>query len=493
MLYLSAQPDTTYFIWQLEIQLRNLLSLGVLKENIQVLIAYNQDLELNPDYQRFIDENKHLAQFYIYPDLRERPKYISSVRPNILKQHFMRFPELSEMTIMYHDSDILFSRIPKIEDVEKNDICYVSDTRNYLDINYIRATGNEDLLDEMLSIVGLSKEKLIQENEQTGGAQYILKGITTDFWEKVEEDSENLYVAMRNYNRKLWEKEYPEKRDYRSKKRGIQAWCADMWAVLWNLWLENKPVEIHLEMEFSWPYSAREDWNRLAIQHYSGNIEDKAKFFKKTEYLNYTPWYDTDLDIIPNTSCSYEIVKLIKARRMELDSERPAFPNKMILLKGETNDDKNKKLFTLYRNYITKYLDIKVMYLNGHNNTSTIIYKDPISMDKMNTLSPNCVFLIIPIDVLIPIEDIEKLLQQESDQAFKLNNAFVSDTLFAEAFSKMLDIQLLTENKSKFNESECSRCIELVDNNTFTNGVLKDQDTYTNIVELSVNNCFILN
>jgi len=218
MIYLSAQPDTTYFTWQLEIQLRNLNSLGVTKDKIHVLVAYNKVLGLNPSFQNFINENIHLANFFTYIDEREEPKYTSSVRPNILSQHFKLYPELSQEVIMYHDSDILFSRIPQINNLYEDEVCYVSDTRNYLDINYIRATSNENLLDEMLGIVGLTKEKLIQENEETGGAQYILKGITADFWEKVEVDSENLYVAMTDFNRKLWEKEYPEKKILEVKK-----------------------------------------------------------------------------------------------------------------------------------------------------------------------------------------------------------------------------------------------------------------------------------
>ncbi|MFZ4260630.1 hypothetical protein ACFRAE_01210 [Sphingobacterium sp. HJSM2_6] len=197
MIYLSAQPDTTYFIWQLEIQLRNFNSLGISKEKIQVLVAYNKDLGLNPAFQSFINENNHLANFYTYIDEREKPKYTSSVRPNILSQHFKLFPRLSQEVIMYHDSDVLFSRKPQIDHLYEDLVCYVSDTRNYLDINYIRQTASEDLLDEMLKIVGLAKEKLIAENEQTGGAQYILKGITCEFWNKVERDSEELYVRMK--------------------------------------------------------------------------------------------------------------------------------------------------------------------------------------------------------------------------------------------------------------------------------------------------------
>lgn len=449
MLYLSAQPDTIYFIWQLEIH-----SLHIQKENIHVLIAYNQDVGLNPDCQNLINENKHLAQFYIYPDLREKPKYSSSVRPNILKEHFRKFPELSEMAIMYHDSDILFSRIPKIEDVENSDICYVSDTRNYLDINYIRATSNEDLLDKMLSIVGLSKEKLIQENEQTGGAQYILKGITADFWEKVESDSENLYVAMKDFNGKLWEREYPEKRDYRSEKRGIQAWCADMWAVLWNLWLEDKPVQIHPEMGFSWPYSSIEDWNRLAIQHYSGNIEDKTKFFKKTEYLNYMPWYHKELDIIPETNCSYKIVELIKKRKEELDALRPEYNDIALVFDGRIATNHLLSNFETLATYVQKYLAIDLLLLVDDESLS--IHQNVLLPPQLKTLREKYERVIYFSNVLLlPIDDIENLLSKDKykDRNYIITDIYQVDSLFLEAFSKTLDSDLLELNKGKFNIS----------------------------------------
>lgn len=117
MLYISAQPDSTYFIWQLEVQLRNFNELGIKKKSIQVLASYDQKVGLNPDFQRFIDDNIHLAQFYTYPDLRDDPKYTVSIRHNALKQHFGKYPELENEILFFHDSDILFSRIPKIENV----------------------------------------------------------------------------------------------------------------------------------------------------------------------------------------------------------------------------------------------------------------------------------------------------------------------------------------------------------------------------------------
>lgn len=451
MLYLTAQPDKNYFIWQLEIQLRNLNNLGIPKNRIQVLVAYNKDLGLNPAIQNFIDENSHLGTFFTYKDKREKPKYKSSVRPNILSQHFKKYPELSKSTIMYHDSDILFSRIPIIENVENDDVCYVSDTRSYLDINYIRSTSNEDLLDEMLDVVGLSKEKLIQENEHSGGAQYILKGVTSAFWEKVELDSENLFIVMNDFNRKLWEREYTAKKVYRSKIRGIQAWCADMWAVLWNLWLENKQVQIHPEMEFSWPYNPIEDWERLSIQHYSGNVKNKSTYFKKNEYLNFFPWYDEALNSIPESNCSFKIVELIKKRKLELDQVRDKCPNVGICL---FSDEIVDEYANITKAYIQKHIAIEILQLNNGSLENAVFQDFLINKTKI---------ICIPSTIILSIIDLKSLivlLQYSAvNRNYSVNQVYKIDALFNESFSKVLDTKVLAMNVGKMNSIKIKKVI----------------------------------
>lgn len=479
MIFISAQPDTTYFTWQLEIQLRNLNSLGVLKENIQVVVAYNKEMGLNPDFQKFIEENNHLGTFFIYEDQRDKPKYTSSVRPNILKQHFIKYPELTNETLMYHDSDILFSRIPQIDQVEENDICYVSDTRNYLDINYIRQTSSEELLEGMLAIVGLSKENLIQENEQTGGAQYVLKGISTDFWKKVEKDAEDLFILMKDYNTKLWEEEYSTKKEYRSKKRGIQAWCADMWAVLWNLWLMDKKVEIHSEMDFSWPYNPIEDWSRLAIQHYSGNIDDKNKYFKKGEYVNYMPWYDDELNSIPADNCSYEIVQWIKSRKNELDQARKVYPNVEVILYSHDKSENLEHIFNVYKKYIHKYLDITITKSNQNFDANQ---KEKLNNEKIS-------YLIIPINQLLHIHDLTQILDQPTGLSISVNELFLTDVLFAEAFSKMLEIELLTNNKGKFNQGKESQTIYWINKNS---NQMESEKPFSNLKQIVIEEAYSL-
>ncbi|MBB2951296.1 hypothetical protein [Sphingobacterium sp. JUb56] len=457
MIYLSAQPDELYFVWQLEIQLRNFKLLNIKRENIQVLIAYNKERGVSPRFQEFIDLNCDLAQIYCYPDLRVKPKYMSSIRPHILQQHFELFPELEKETIFYHDSDILFSRVLQIEEIMINDNCYVSDTRNYLDVNYIRRNGSEDLLDNMLEIVGLDKDKLLLEDSQTGGAQYILKCINSDFWKKVEKDCESLYVVMHEYNKTIWETEYSVNKIMRHSSKGIQAWCADMWAVLWNLWLDDRKVEIHSEMNFSWPFSSIIYWEKYAIQHYSGQISDKTKYFKKTEYLNYMPWYDHSLDSISNISCSYEIVRKIKMRKDELDQERPIYVDSIILC--NVLNDVDLINFKIFSTYINKYINIPVKLISQNNALHSLEFNRQ-SFYEFKEFEK---FLIISSQNLLSVNNILKILNSRINLLFQPKNAFNVDSLFKEAFSKMLELELLIENKGKLNVNTLSESILWLD------------------------------
>ncbi|WP_316820459.1 hypothetical protein [Pedobacter gandavensis] len=458
MIYISAQPDTIYFIWQLEIQLRNLNSLNLSNKNIHVLVSYHKDLGLRKEFKKFIEQNKTLASFHCYPDLREDVKYVSSLRPNILKQHFELYPELEKETLFYHDSDILFSRLPQIPNVEENEICYVSDTRNYLDLNYITKSASESLLHEMLKIVGISKEVLIKEDPNTGGAQYILKGITADFWKKIEADSEALFILMTEYNTRRWEEEYPVKKELRSKSNGIQAWCADMWAMLWNLWYFDKKVEIHTELDFSWPYSPIEHWEEKAIQHYSGAIKDKNMFFRKSEYTNYAPWYDPALSNIPPTNCSYEIVRLIKKRKKEMDNERLNFKESVIVIEAENACARTLEIYDIIKLYITKTLNIEIFLFTWadfkDHQRDDILTKQMLA--QMLSQQAGGKMLWLPLHHLVDVNSLTELLRSQQPHhshihRINFQQTYKVDSLFLEAFSKTLDEDLFHQNLGKFN------------------------------------------
>ena len=115
---MCVQPCIQYYAWQVEVMLTNFKNLRIHEEfNIHTLWAFNKK-ELDWEQKRAIikkveDAFSDVAEFHYYEDTREYPiSYISSIRPNILKQHFAAFPQLSLQTIFYHDCDVVFSRFP---------------------------------------------------------------------------------------------------------------------------------------------------------------------------------------------------------------------------------------------------------------------------------------------------------------------------------------------------------------------------------------------
>ena len=226
MIYLSAQPDDYYFLWQLQLQIFNFHSLGIKPQNIHILIAFNPHKGINPEFNDWIEGNID-AMFFTYADDRVSPLYPPSIRPHIVAKHFEVFPYLEKESIFYHDSDIIFRCLPDFRGLIEGENWYTSDTRSYLDTNYIINSADEALLTQMCDMVGISVHAVKAQNQSAGGAQYLVKNCPFSFWEKLEKDSENLYGLMEDYINSQYIKgeENP---------KVIQSWCADMWAFWWN-------------------------------------------------------------------------------------------------------------------------------------------------------------------------------------------------------------------------------------------------------------------
>jgi len=76
----------------------------------------------------------------------------------------------------------------------------------------------------------------------------------------------------------------------------LQIWCADMWAVLWNLWKRNKKTEIIDEMEFTWATNKVRHWEKNAIYHNAGVTSDKDGMFYKAIYQKELPPKDLEIN-----------------------------------------------------------------------------------------------------------------------------------------------------------------------------------------------------
>ena len=90
----------------------------------------------------------------------------------------------------------------------------------------------------------------------------------------------------------------------------LQIWCADMWAVLWNLWFFDKKVKVAEEMSFSWGTSNISDWDKHKIYHNAGVTSDRKDLFFKGAYQSKLP-YDIDISTINQNQCVYNYVKEI--------------------------------------------------------------------------------------------------------------------------------------------------------------------------------------
>ena len=290
--FVSAQPAIPYYTWQVEVMLNNFLEMGVNLNNVDI-VCWKEDGTIPEAWSKLA--NNYAARFFFYDDFRITKDYISSIRPNILKQHFKAHPYLKDETIFYHDCDIIFTKPISewiTEDMINDDKWYGSDTRWYIGHNYIKSKG-EDVLDLMCEISGISKD-LVEKNELNAiGAQYIMKGITHYYWDRVERECEIMFKDVSDLN--------VRKKQEDPTHHELQIWCADMWAVLWNGWKMGYETICHPNLEFSWATSNKEDYNKCNIMHNAGITGTETKKFYKAGYMNRLPYFD-ELEIEEDTA-----------------------------------------------------------------------------------------------------------------------------------------------------------------------------------------------
>jgi hypothetical protein len=251
------------------------------------------------------------AKTFWYEDKRIFKRYIPSIRPNALKQHLLHFPELKNECIFYHDADIIFRELPNFEKLCADNIWYLSDTNSYINADYIKTKG-DTILDEMCSIVGIDKSAVEYINKDSGGAQYLLKGVDTDFWAKVEGDCERLYSYMVD-TIDHWATKFSQQSGLdKSQYHPIQAWTADMWAVLWNIIKRGNTVKVVSELAFSWATDGMPTYNQKKIFHNAGVTDgDRNRLFYKGDFINKSP-FETDLSFVDQNFASSAYVNEIK-------------------------------------------------------------------------------------------------------------------------------------------------------------------------------------
>jgi hypothetical protein len=314
MVFISAQPDDNYFLWQLEVQINNFRKFGY-SDKMHVLLYKPADRdEWNPNFEE-IERRYPEVKFFRYEDRGAFIKaYIPILRPHILKQHFKKYPELEKEVIFYHDSDILFTREIDFESLSKDDVWYVSDTNGYIGYEYFKSkikdvkptrkdTWNVDnMLKPLIQYTGATLEQFKELEGNAGGAQYLLKGVNWEFWEAIEKNCLNINLYFRTINTNFFPNE----------DAGIQRWCADMWAMLWCGLALGKEIKITNELAFSHATDEIGEWDKKPIYHNAGVTNEPDMFYKGKYHDNRSfPWGD-NLSHVSNKWASFKYVQEIK-------------------------------------------------------------------------------------------------------------------------------------------------------------------------------------
>jgi hypothetical protein len=287
ILFVSAQPDVPYFIWQIKLYVHNFIEKGINPNQIHVVLGLVQG-KSKPSQQS--EQLKELGiNVHYFVDDRVKKHYIPSIKPYLISKWIQSNPEHGKLFFL-HDADIIFRDLPKFEELLNNDTCYLSDTIGYIGYNYIMDCCNRyeqkhpnsekgQLISEMCEVIGLDVETVKVNQENSGGGQYLIKNSNCELWDKIYKDSIKLYDQMLNY-----QKRFP------ISPGQIQFWTAEMWALLWNLWMYGFETKITDEMSFSWATDNIKKYEKHPILHMAGVTDNlKTTKFYKGDYINVDP------------------------------------------------------------------------------------------------------------------------------------------------------------------------------------------------------------
>lgn len=299
--FVCAQPANDYYLWQVEVMIKNFMKFGVNPNMIDVLLGINDNVI--PEKWSILQQHYSNVRFFFYNDTREDTRYIPAIYFNLMKQHLKNYPELSNHPLLLVDSDVVLTKyIPlEWEGMMNGNTWYLADTNSYINYNYIQSKG-DNIYQEMCKIVGI--DPLIPKlmNSNSGGAQYLTKNTTFEFWDKVEKDSCKLYeyfCVVEHLYQKKHEGDYP-----------IQKWTSGMWSLLWNTWLMGWETKVDNRLGFSWSTDNISNLDKFVFLHNAGVTKDNSDLFFKGAYIHELP-YNKGLDI-NKEKCSYFYYKQIQ-------------------------------------------------------------------------------------------------------------------------------------------------------------------------------------
>jgi len=312
LVFVTAQPDVPYFHWQVRVYTQNFIDLGIDPNKIHVIFGMVQgNTEPTEDSLKL----KELGiNIHHYLDDRQRKHYIPSIKPFLIYKWLEQNPEFGRCFFL-HDADIIFRELPDFDKLLSDDTIYLSDTIGYIGYDYIVSCcdryenqhpdcGENQLLQEMVDVIGITIDEVKKNQPNSGGGQYIIKNTPWELWFKIYYDCAPLYDQMLDF-----QKRYP------ISPGEIQFWTAEMWSLLWNLWYFGLETKVVSDLSFSWATDSISTYEKHPILHMAGVTNDlKDKKFFKGDYININP-----LEMLKSNIDFFEYIESTSATRKYID------------------------------------------------------------------------------------------------------------------------------------------------------------------------------
>lgn len=343
------------YVWETRVYLTSLREFGYSSISRILIFSTNDhdDTTIWKELQSDFPEVKFF--FYFSPTVRrvgQAFNYPPIQRLYCLQEHWKTFPNLEKEAIFYTDTDVVFTRYLDFSSFLKDNINYLSwtgniqRTDNYLWQPYLDSKLNKvdplkieqykklDIVSRLGQICGITRDKITENNINTGGAQYLLKNITKQFWTDCFNSCCEIKMYLADINKIFMQGNSPQEKE----NNGFQSWCADMWAVLYNLWRTSETI-CPVEFDFAWSTDRVERLKDVYILHNAGvtneekisianskgedsisKVVDGPLFFKG-KYNDITPFEDSRLIDIYNNFVNkqfcnnYYIKVLLDAKR----------------------------------------------------------------------------------------------------------------------------------------------------------------------------------
>jgi len=285
MKYICAQPETMYYQWQVDTMITSFLQNGVAQSDI-IILSNKETNEFYTLKEKYPEVNffRYDAPVQIYPP---------AIKPYLMYRYFTNHQE--DKRYFYCDCDVILTKpLPEFEDG-----IFMSNTVSYIGYNYIKSKGQE-VVDIVCNAVGIDEQTLIDQQDNSGGCQFVFRTLPAKVWEKAYEDSNKLWQDINKYNAlnaDKYEGTYP-----------LQVWTSEMWATLYAMWYYGYYGKADSRLDFAWSTDEISRLEKTSILHNAG-VSTQKNLFKKSNYMRQLPPCDL---VVDPTKCSNYYYKKVK-------------------------------------------------------------------------------------------------------------------------------------------------------------------------------------